>query len=167
MQKATLSIALLAVGALGSCNVKEPERTPPEQGTSPPTAEQAPQDTPPVEKPGEKQWAEGDTIASGQNEVPDIRILTVHANGSGPACGKGKSATLRYKAMQANGKVLDPGDDPYTFTVGQPGSIEGWSVVVAEMRIGDSLTLIIPEALAYPGRGLGDLKFDMELLSFE
>ena len=109
-------------------------------------------------------WSVGDTIPSGMNGVPPIKILKVHKNGSGAACGTGKSATLKYKAMKADGSVLDPGTRPFTFTVGGGQAIRGWDVIVAKMRIGDSFTVHLPKQLAY-GDAQGDLKFDMELLS--
>tara|TARA_R110002096_G_scaffold24948_15_gene78546 strand:- start:3876 stop:4349 length:474 start_codon:yes stop_codon:yes gene_type:complete len=109
-------------------------------------------------------WKDGDTIPSGTAGVPDIKILKVHKNGSGEVCGLGKTATLAYKAMLANGEVLDPGSRPFTFKVGAGQAIKGWDVVVAKMKIGDSFTIMLPQALAY-GPAKGDLKFDMELLS--
>ncbi|MFT6362224.1 MAG: FKBP-type peptidyl-prolyl cis-trans isomerase [Planctomycetota bacterium] len=112
-----------------------------------------------------KVWSDGDTMPSGRDGVADIQILKVHANGSGPACGPGKRATLAYTAMLANGKVLDPGTRPFSFKVGAGEAISGWDVVVAEMRVGDSFTIMLPQELAY-GPSKGDLKFDMELLSF-
>ncbi|MEE8146906.1 MAG: hypothetical protein V3T24_04830, partial [Longimicrobiales bacterium] len=60
-------------------------------------------------------WSDGDTIPSGMADVPDIKILQVHKNGSGDACGTGKTATLKYKAMLADGTVLDPGTRPFSF----------------------------------------------------
>lgn len=113
-----------------------------------------------------KTWSDGDTIPSGKDGVADIQILKVHANGSGPACGTGKRATLAYTAMLANGTVLDPGTRPFSFKVGAGEAISGWDVVVAEMRVGDSFTIMLPQQLAY-GPSKGDLKFDMELLSFQ
>ncbi len=110
-------------------------------------------------------WSAGDTIPSGMADVPDIQILTVHKNGSGDECGKGKTATLKYKAMLADGTVIDPGTRPFSFKVGAGKAIKGWDVVVAKMRVGDSFTIILPQQLAY-GPSKGDLKFDMELLSF-
>ncbi|MBL4771249.1 MAG: FKBP-type peptidyl-prolyl cis-trans isomerase [Planctomycetes bacterium] len=73
-------------------------------------------------------------------------------------------ATLKYKAMLANGTVIDPGTRPFSFKVGAGRAIKGWDVVVAKMRVGDSFTIILPMKLAY-GPSKGDLKFDMELLS--
>jgi FKBP-type peptidyl-prolyl cis-trans isomerase len=124
--------------------------------------------TPPVtmQDNNSKTWSDGDTIPSGKDGVADIQILKVHGNGSGPACGPGKRATLAYTAMLANGKVLDPGTRPFSFKVGAGEAISGWDVVVAEMRVGDSFTIMLPQELAY-GPSKGDLKFDMELLSFK
>ncbi len=110
-------------------------------------------------------WSAGDTIPSGMANVPDIDILEVHANGSGDVCGNGKSATLKYKAMKADGTVIDPGTRPFTFVVGGGGAIKGGDVIVARMRGGASFTIALPQDLAY-GPAQGDLKFDMELLSF-
>lgn len=111
-------------------------------------------------------WSAGDTIPSGKASVEDIQILEVHKNGSGAVCGSGKKATLQYKAMLADGTVIDPGTRPFTFRVGAREAIEGWDVVVAKMRVGDSFTILLPQELAY-GPSKGDLKFDMELLSFK
>ena len=111
-------------------------------------------------------WSSGDTIPSGMANVSDIQILEVHKNGSGDECGSGKSATLKYKAMLADGTVIDPGTRPFTFTVGAGKAIKGWDVIVAKMRVGDSFTILLPQQLAY-GPSKGDLKFDMELLSFQ
>jgi hypothetical protein len=115
---------------------------------------------------GKTGWTAGDKIPSGKAGVPDIQILTVHANGEGDVCGSGKSATLKYKAMKADGSVLDPGTRPFTFKVGARQAIVGWDIVVAKMRVGDNFTILLPQALAY-GPSKGDLKFDMELLSFK
>lgn len=111
-------------------------------------------------------WSAGDTIPSGMANVADIQILEVHRNGSGDECGNGKNATLKYKAMLADGTVIDPGTRPFSFKVGAGKAIKGWDVVVAKMRVGDSFTILLPQQLAY-GPSKGDLKFDMELLAFE
>ena len=150
-----LSAALLAAAA-ASCAQQPSPRT----DASP--AETAPAEPAPT-APATDGWAVGDTIPSGIPGVPDVQILEVRGNGSGPACGTGKTATLAYKAMKASGEVLDPGSRPFTFRVGSGQAIVGWDKVVSRMRVGDSFVILMPEALAYPGRG--DLKFEMELLS--
>ncbi len=90
----------------------------------------------------------------------------MHGNGTGDACGISKTATLAYKAMTADGTVIDPGTRPFSFQVGAGRAIKGWDVVVSRMRIGDNFTIWMPQDLAY-GAARGDLKFDMELLSIE
>jgi len=114
------------------------------------------------------------TIPSGEAGVPDIEILEVHKTGEGDPCGVGKSATLKYKAMLADGTVVDPGTRPFTFAVGEGQAIRGWDLTVAQMRIGDSWTVLIPSPLAYGERGHpptlppnADMRFDMELVSFQ
>ncbi len=171
--KLNLIAAALLAAAVASC-AQEPT---PEAGSTQEKQTQAPQEPsapaqPAVQPTGaapapaeSPQWAVGDTIPSDLPGVPDIEILEVRGNGTGPACGTGKSATLAYKAMTANGEVLDPGTRPFTFKVGSGKAIVGWDKVVARMRVGDSFVILMPEALAYRGRG--DLKFEMELLSFK
>lgn len=164
-----LTAALLAAAA-ASCSGQ------PTPHSDPSPAEAAPTESSPAAPPtgavaappaepqgGADAWSVGDTIPSGQSGVPDIEILEVRGNGTGPACGMGKTATLAYKAMKANGEVLDPGSRPFTFKVGSGMAIVGWDKVVSRMRVGDSFVILMPEALAYRGRG--DLKFEMELLS--
>ncbi len=148
-----LTIALLLFGLAGCTGTEQAENA------TPPDANAA------TESSGGG-WSAGDTIPSGRAGVADIQILEVHKNGSGEPCGVGKTATLKYKAMLANGDVLDPGKRPFSFRVGSGRAIKGWDVVVAKMRIGDSFTILLPQQLAY-GPSKGDLKFDMELLSVE
>lgn len=158
MKAPLLSAALLA--ALTACCTEAPA---PEAPNSPADAAPAEAAPPTNAASAAAGWSVGDTIPSGLNGVPDVEILEVRGNGSGAACGTGKTATLAYKAMKANGEVLDPGSRPFTFQVGSGQAIVGWDKVVSRMRVGDSFVILMPEALAYPGRG--DLKFEMELLS--
>ena len=157
-------IALAIVG-LAACaseeNTNTAESALPDEVTNAPEA--APE---PVADAETSTWAVGGTIPHDRPGVPDIQILEVRENGTGPVCGNGKSATLAYKAMTADGTVLDPGTRPYTFTVGTGNAIDGWHVMVAQMRVGDDFTILLPQQLAY-GPQRGDLKFDMKLLSFE
>ena len=171
----TLGLALIMCGFL-SC-AKSTQTTPDSSGGSAKGTDSRPTSADTPTKPAvlpksttimssEGDWADGDTIPSGNDSIPPIQILKVHRNGSGPACGTGKTATLKYKAMQADGRVLDPGTRPYSFAVGTGNAIKGWHVIVARMRIGDSFTVLLPQDLAY-GADKGDLKFDMELLSVQ
>ncbi len=164
-----LTAALLAAAAASSGGQRSPRSDPSPAEAAPTESSPAAPPTGAVAAPsaepqgGADAWSVGDTIPSGQSGVPDIEILEVRGNGTGPACGMGKTATLAYKAMKANGEVLDPGSRPFTFKVGSGMAIVGWDKVVSRMRVGDSFVILMPEALAYRGRG--DLKFEMELLS--
>lgn len=155
-QVITIGLAIALAGLVG-CRGESEESTSTTASATSTEQVPAPQST--------SGWTAGDTIASGMDGVPDIRILAVHKNGDGPVCGNGKSATLAYKAMLANGNVIDPGTRPFTFKVGSGQAIKGWDVIVSKMRVGDSFTVALPQQLAY-GPSKGDLKFDMELLSF-
>ncbi|MFT7667408.1 MAG: FKBP-type peptidyl-prolyl cis-trans isomerase [Planctomycetota bacterium] len=150
----TISLALLFAG-LASCSTQNDLST----DSSQPMVEQTVETSVPTST-----WAAGDTIPAEMSGVADIQILEVHNNGTGEVCGLGKTATLQYVAMLADGTVIDPGTRPFSFAVGQGKAIKGWDVVVSKMRVGDSFTITLPQQLAY-GPSKGDLKFDMELLS--
>lgn len=121
--KLGLSIALTAlVGCRGESSESAPSTTAPESMQGAGDVAEA-----------EGGWSAGDTIPSGKDGVADVQILEVHENGQGEACGSGKTATLAYKAMLADGTVIDPGTRPFTFKVGSGQAIVGWDVVVARM----------------------------------
>ncbi|MFT4843442.1 MAG: peptidylprolyl isomerase [Planctomycetota bacterium] len=168
MQNIMRCVVTVVLAGLVGCrgSVSEGSQTPAADPSSKAAATPDPVAGTPKSVAGKTGWTAGDKIPSGQAGVPDIQILTVHANGEGDVCGSGKSATLKYKAMKADGSVLDPGTRPFTFKVGARQAIVGWDIVVAKMRVGDNFTILLPQALAY-GPSKGDLKFDMELLSFK
>ena len=121
---------VLLLALLSSCSGTDDTAT---EGSTPPEAPEPAAEEPQAQT---SRWSAGDTIPSGRQGVPDVQILAVHANGSGEECGEGRTATLKYKAMLANGTVLDPGSRPFSFRVGSGKAIEGWDVVVARMRVG-------------------------------
>ena len=69
--------------------------------------------------------------------------------------------------------VWDSGADGFSFDVGAPGFIEGWSPGVACMLVGEQRELIIASALAYgedgrpPIPGNADIIYDLELVRVE
>ena len=150
-------LALVLATGLAACAKPSAEAAPSEPAGETPSAATTKDQGP---------WEAGDFIASGKPGVPNIEILEVHANGSGEVCGTNKKAKLKYVAMKADGSVLDPGNAPFEFVVGPGNAIAGWHTIVATMRVGDSFTIALPQDLAY-GPSQGDLKFDMELLSFQ
>ncbi len=113
-------------------------------------------------------WEEGSTIPSGVPGAPDIRVTKVVKNGAGPVCALGKTAKVKYRAMKADGTVVDPGLTPLDIVVGQTRVIKAWHTIISHMRVGDSFTVQIPEAVvASEGAryaNQGDWIFDMEVL---
>lgn len=87
----------------------------------------------------------------------------------------GDTITVNYTGwLASNGTVFDsslnPGRTPFSFTVGS-GVIEGWSLGVVGMKVGEVRLLKIPAELGYGEFDQGtipansDLFFDVELLA--
>ncbi|MEO7801911.1 MAG: FKBP-type peptidyl-prolyl cis-trans isomerase [Ginsengibacter sp.] len=82
--------------------------------------------------------------------------------GTGESIDSGKAVTVNYKGMTLDGKIFDQSYDsagnptkPYTFVVGQRGSIEGMDDGVRLFKKGGSGRLFIPSGLGYGPRGAG------------
>jgi peptidylprolyl isomerase len=94
------------------------------------------------------------------------------ARGQGPrgATG-GDRVTVHYSGWTTDGKMFDSSvsrGQPATFSPNQV--IQGWTMVLAKMRVGDRWRVWIPEKLAYQGRpGVpqGMLVFDLEVLKID
>ncbi len=86
--------------------------------------------------------------------------------------------TMHYTGKLEDGTVFDsslnPGRDPFRFTIGTGQVIEGWEKGIIGMQTGGKRVLTIPPELAYGERGTGGvippnatLIFEVELLSIE
>lgn len=82
--------------------------------------------------------------------------------GTGASIDSGKAITVDYRGMTLAGKEFDSSYDstgksvkPFTFVVGQRGSIEGWSDGLVYFKKGGKGKLFIPSYLAYGSRGAG------------
>jgi FKBP-type peptidyl-prolyl cis-trans isomerase FkpA len=104
--------------------------------------------------------------------------------GTGKEAVAGKAAMVHYtgwlyddKAPDKKGKQFDTsttreGGIPFGFILGVGRVIKGWDQGVAGMKVGGSRTLIIPAALAYGERNVGNgvippnstLIFDIDLI---
>jgi FKBP-type peptidyl-prolyl cis-trans isomerase FkpA len=98
--------------------------------------------------------------------------------GTGDVIDSGKAITVDYRGMTLDGKEFDSSYDasgksvkPFTFVVGQRGSIEGWSDGLVMFKKGGKGRLFIPSFLAYGSRGAGnDIKpntpimFDIDIV---
>ncbi|MGI9178283.1 MAG: FKBP-type peptidyl-prolyl cis-trans isomerase [Pirellulales bacterium] len=99
------------------------------------------------------------------------RVVT---QGTGSLPSAGQTVTTHYTGWLRDGTKFDSSRDkgtPFTFTLGQGQVIAGWDQMLAEMRVGERRTVIIPANLAYgstarPGIPANSpLVFDIELVS--
>jgi len=98
----------------------------------------------------------------------------VTQQGRGATPKVGDKVTTHYTGWLLDGTKFDSSRDkntPFSFTLGNGQVIKGWDEIVANMRVGERLTAIIPANLAYgstarPGIPADSvLVFDMELVS--
>lgn len=83
--------------------------------------------------------------------------------GTGAQPKTGQSCTMNYSGWLENGKAFDSNTDPkfghvqpFTFVIGQHQVIAGWDEGVGSMKVGGKRKLIIPPALGYGSRDVGN-----------
>jgi FKBP-type peptidyl-prolyl cis-trans isomerase len=99
-------------------------------------------------------------------KTPQGTYVEVQEQGTGEKVDTGKAVSVLYKGMLLDGHIFDQSYDstgkptkPYTFLIGQPGAIEGWSDGMVYFNKGGKGRLFIPSARAYGSRGAGgDIK---------
>lgn len=99
-----------------------------------------------------------------------VYVQTVK-KGTGAKVEPLQTVKVHYTGKFTDGTVFDSsvGGEPFTFTVGAGQVIPGWEATVADMKVGDKVTVLIPSDLAYGEgtRGIPPytpLVFDIELL---
>ena len=78
--------------------------------------------------------------------------------GTGDLIQVGDSVGVRYTGKFLSGKEFDSNveaDTPYRFRVGTPYLIEGWSLALVKMRLGEKSRVLLPSKVAYGSMGFG------------
>ena len=104
-------------------------------------------------------------------------VIEILNEGEGVSAEKYSIVTVHYTGRLQDGSVFDsslnPGRDPFRFTVGAKQVIEGWDQGLMGMRVGEKRKLTIPPELGYGNRDMGvipsnsTLIFEVELLEVE
>ena len=97
----------------------------------------------------------------------------VLVEGAGPSPSRGTRVSVHYTGTLVDGTKFDSSRDrnkPFVFTIGQ-GVIEGWSLGVATMKVGEVSKFTLSYEYAYGKRGFppvippeATLIFEIELL---
>ena len=98
--------------------------------------------------------------------------------GEGAEAQDFNKVVVNYTGKLEDGSVFDsslnPGREPFTFTLGVGSVIKGWDLGVKGMKVGGKRKLTIPTELGYGAKGAGNvippnatLIFDVELLELE
>lgn len=95
--------------------------------------------------------------------TPQGTYVEITNEGTGAKVEPGKAVSVLYKGMLLDGKIFDQSYDstgkpkePFTFVVGAPGAIEGWSDGMVYFKEGGAGRLYIPSSRAYGSRGAGE-----------
>ena len=123
---------------------------------------------------------EADSGAAGESSCPDgeqevtegLTYVELEC-GDGEEASEGDTVTVHYTGTLEDGTEFDSsvGREPFSFTIGTGGVIEGWEQGVPGMRVGGKRELTIAPELAYGDSGAGGvippgatLIFEIELL---
>ena len=105
-------------------------------------------------------------------------IIENQVIGEGAEAQDYNKIVVNYTGTLEDGSVFDsslnPGREPFTFTLGVGSVIKGWDLGVKGMKVGGKRKLTIPSDLGYGDKGAGNLIppgatliFEVELLEVE
>ena len=142
-----------------------------------PASDKAAPDKPVTDKPADKGGVSVATAAAAGLKIMDTKV------GTGKEAQTGKAALVHYtgwlyddKAPESKGKQFDTsanrGGLPFGFIIGVGRVIKGWDQGVVGMKVGGKRTLVVPPALGYGDKDVGNglippnstLIFDIELV---
>lgn len=115
-------------------------------------------------------------------------VILKEGNGKYPVAGN--EVSVNYTVRRLDGVLVDTSSEelarannqyserrtyaPYTFTLGAPGTIQGWNIGIPKFSKGGGGRLLVPSEFAYGPRGRGAevppntvLVFDIELVDFK
>ncbi|MCJ8340788.1 MAG: FKBP-type peptidyl-prolyl cis-trans isomerase [Pseudomonadales bacterium] len=105
--------------------------------------------------------------------MTDLQIIDLVV-GEGKEAVKGALITTQYRGFLADGSPFDSSYDrgqPFQCVIGTGRVIKGWDQGIMGMQVGGKRKLLVPAALAYGERKMGDkipansdLCFEIELL---
>ena len=95
--------------------------------------------------------------------------------GDGPEAQDYNKVVVNYTGKLEDGSIFDsslnPGREPFTFTLGVGSVIKGWDIGVKGMKVGGRRRLTVPPELGYGDKGAGSvippgatLIFEVDLL---
>ena len=98
--------------------------------------------------------------------------------GEGNEANDFNKVIVNYTGSLEDGSIFDsslnPGREPFSFTLGVGSVIKGWDIGVKGMKVGGKRRLTIPPELGYGDNGAGDvippgatLIFEIDLLEVE
>jgi FKBP-type peptidyl-prolyl cis-trans isomerase len=104
--------------------------------------------------------------------TPEGLYYSVDNPGTGDSIKDGSTVKVKYKGYFLDGKVFDPGNQPFDFVVGKQLVIPGWDIGMKLFKKGFKGRLFVPSAMAYGPQGDGNgfippnasLVFDIEIL---
>ena len=98
--------------------------------------------------------------------------------GDGTEAQDYNKVVVNYTGKLEDGSIFDsslnPGREPFTFTLGVGSVIKGWDIGIKGMKVGGRRRLTVPPELGYGDKGAGSvippgatLIFDVDLLEVE
>src|SRR5262245_64460752 len=96
--------------------------------------------------------------SSAATTTPSGLTFIITRRGEGRQPQPGETVSVHYTGLLGNGVKFDSSRDrgePFEFPLGKGKVIKGWDEGIAQLRVGDQATLIIPPGLGYGDRGAG------------